>query len=69
MKIQSLVTGRFYEQERMCYILNPKQAALYIKNHCILYDVVIGRDDKIVFVFDKGQTAPYYKAWCDYTLS
>lgn len=68
MKIQSTVTGRYYEQEKMCYILNHKQAALYVKHGCVLYDVMVSGEDKFVYVFDRAQTAELYKKWCEHEL-
>ena len=68
MRMQSDVTGKYYMPERCCFITNPKQAALYMKNGMELLDVMVCRDDRLVYVFDKAQTAPLYRKWQNYQL-
>ena len=69
MVMQSHVTGRYYYPERCCFIMNPKQAALYMKNGIDLLDVMVCRDDRLVYVFDKKESEPLYRKWQNYQLT
>ena len=66
--MRSQVTGRIYYPERCCFIMNPKQAALYIKNGIDLLDLMVDRSDRLVYVFDKKESEPLYKKWQNYQL-
>lgn len=68
MKIRSKVTGRSYWPEKSCFITNHKQAALYMKNGVELLDIMVCREDQLVYVFDKKESAPYYQKWKNYQL-
>lgn len=48
--------------------MNPKQAALYIKNGIDLLDLMVDRSDRLVYVFDKKESEPLYKKWQNYQL-
>lgn len=61
MVTKSEYTGKYYEPSRCVYIVNVKQANLYLKHHVELLDVIPG--DPLAFVFDKRDTAPFYKLW------
>lgn len=69
MITQSQVTGKIYYPERCCFITNPKQAALYIKNGIDLLDLMVCRDDRLVYVFDKRDSEPLYRKWQNYRLT
>ena len=68
MRYRSTVTGRLYLPEHSCFITNPKQAALYIKHGAVLLDLMVDRGDRLVYVFDKDESAPLYKKWKNYQL-
>lgn len=62
MRIRSLITDRIYEQEEMVFITNPVQIAKYLKCKCTLYDL-LEYDDKLIGVFSRQETQPYYEKW------
>lgn len=62
MRIRSTVTDRIYEQEEMVFIVNVKQIAYYLKCHCTIFDL-IESDGKLVGVFSKRESRPYYEKW------
>lgn len=68
MKITSKITGKLYEQQDMCHILNPIQAALYIKNGATLYDLLLSRENKLIYVFNRSDTKHLYDQFCNYRL-
>lgn len=61
--VRSKTTGKLYNEDRMIYILNPKQAAFYMSKQVILYDV-FDSNESVVFVFDKSESYPSYDEWC-----
>lgn len=67
VQTKSNVTKLCYDAAKMVYILNPKQAALYLKNNAVLYDLFENRGS-LVFVFDRNETTELYRAWCDHRL-
>nr|DAG40781.1 MAG TPA: hypothetical protein [Caudoviricetes sp.] len=69
MTIQSDVTGAFYEPANCCFIMNAKQTALYMKNGIRLLDVLVSKDDKLVYVFDKIDSRDLYRKWMDRELT
>ena len=64
----STITGKSYQPANCCFILNPKQTALYIKNGLTLMDLLISQDDKLVYVFEKKESGPLYEKWKKYEL-
>lgn len=68
MGTTSLVTGRIYNPERCVNLLNPLQVSRYIKHGATLYDILIGRDDKLVYVFDKDETRELFTKWVNHEL-
>lgn len=68
MRVQSDVTGKFYRPDKCCFITNTKQAALYMKHGAELLDLIVGREDMLVFVFDKAATSSLYRKWQNYQL-
>lgn len=67
MQIKSQVTGREYTPAKCVYILNQRQAALYMKNGLDLLDVYVSQD-KLIYVFDKADSRPLYQKWINYEL-
>lgn len=61
MIMKSENTGKYYEPSSSIYIVNPRQANLYLKHHAELLDVIPG--ERLAFVFDKKETAHLYKLW------
>ncbi|MEG1562301.1 MAG: hypothetical protein RR365_00990 [Bacteroides sp.] len=68
MIMKSDVTGRNYQPANCCFILNPRQTALYVKNGLTLLDVLVSHEDKLVYVFDKKDSEPLYQKWKNYEL-
>lgn len=68
MLIQSNTTGRWYEPADSCFITNPRQAALYLKHGICLLDILLNKDDKIVYAFDKRESSPLYQKWISHEL-
>lgn len=50
-------------------IMNAKQTALYMKYGVKLLDVLVSKDDKLVYVFDKIDSRELYKKWMDRELT
>ena len=69
MTIQSEVTGLYYEPANCCFIMNPKQTALYMKYGIKLLDVLVSKDAKLVYVFDKIESRELYRKWMDRALT
>ena len=69
MTIQSEVTGLYYEPANCCFIMNPKQTALDMKYGIKLLDVLVSKDDKLVYVFDKIESRELYRKWMDRALT
>lgn len=68
MTITSKVTNQTYDELNTVLIVNPKQAYAYINNRARLLDVYCGRDSRLVFVFNKKETAPLKVLWDEYKL-
>ena len=49
--------------------MNPKQTALYMKYGVKLLDVLVSKDDKLVYVFDKIESRELYRKWMDRALT
>lgn len=69
MTIQSEITGMYYEPANCCFIMNAKQTALYMKHGIRLLDVLVSKDDKLVYVFDKIESRELYRQWMDRVLA
>ena len=65
--INSDITGKKYSPSDCVRIINTKQAMLYIKNGCTLYDLYES-NGSLVFLFDRNESTPYYSAWCNREL-
>lgn len=66
--IYSYVTKKRYYASKVCRVINPKQAALYLKNGLELLDVYYSVDYHsqepiVVFIFDKAASYPFYELW------
>lgn len=62
MRIKSMVTDRWYEQEGMVFITNTVQIAKYLKHGAVLYDL-LENDDCLIGVFSKKETKELYSKW------
>lgn len=69
MHITSKVTNQTYDDYDTVYIVNPKQAFCYLNNQAKLLDVYCGRDQRLVFVFSKSETAKLKVLWDLHKLS
>jgi hypothetical protein len=49
-------------------ILNPVQVSAYIRHGAKLIDLIIGDENKLVFIFDKKSTAYLYELWLIHEL-
>ena len=68
MLTYSEIFERYYNtQDGTPPIVNPKQAALYVKNNCPLLDLYYA-DGSLVFIFDKEKSKPLYRAWMNFEL-
>ena len=61
---RSLVTNKVYEPVESVPIINLLQVYKYLENDAEVLDVFCGRDNKIVFVFDRNDTLALYDKWC-----
>lgn len=57
----------YYTQQNACRIVDPKQYRLYMKHGLYPIDMYYS-GDIIVMVFDRKESYPLYKKWCDRTL-
>ena len=62
MRIKSMVTDRYYEQERMVFISNVAQIAKYMKHGAVLYDLLTD-NECLIGVFSKIETKELYAKW------
>lgn len=65
--VRSTVTNLYYEPSKMVRIVNTKQAMLYLKNHCTLYDLYES-GGTLVFLFSKKETTELYEKWLNREL-
>ena len=65
---RSTVTGKEYNDFDVVFIGNPVQAYAYLNHRAVLYDVVLGSDKKLFFVFTKADTQPLYELWKKHEL-
>lgn len=61
-------TNERYDVTKCRRIVNPKQAALYMKHGVYPVDIYIGYDNIIVYVFVDSQTKELYEQWINYSL-
>lgn len=67
--IVSEITGKTYNPTECVYIKNPVQTGKYLKEHRVdLLDLIVGDDDKLVFVFDRDASRKYYTLWLNHQL-
>ena len=64
----SIITGKVYSEDTCVYILNPLQAALYIKHNIPLYDIQITSDNRLMFLFDEQGHRKVFDAWVRHEL-
>lgn len=63
IEITSSLTGITYTMSDCVRILNPVQVSAYIRHGAKLIDLIIGDENKLVFIFDKKSTAYLYELW------
>ena len=69
MRQISRITGKQYNPENACIILNVAQVAAYLDNGAELLDIFVGRDRKLCFVFPKNDvTKELHDKWINYQL-
>ncbi|MDR2357864.1 MAG: hypothetical protein LBD92_07280 [Oscillospiraceae bacterium] len=71
MAITSQVTGRQYHPSQCVYLVNPRQAAAYMKHGLELLDVYAddgAKSPQLVFVFDMRDSKPLYEMWREHAL-
>jgi len=71
--IKSQITGKTYDPNLTCRIINMQQLAAYMANGVELLDLYISRDYKtekpiLVGIVDKTNSYESYKLWCDHKL-
>lgn len=69
IEITSTLTGITYTMSDCVRILNPVQVSAYLRHGAKLIDLVIGNDNKLVFIFDKNSTAYLYELWLIHELN
>ena len=62
VRIKSIVTDRYYEQEEMVFITNPTQIAKYLKSGAVMYDL-LESNGSLVAAFSKKETKELYAKW------
>ena len=65
--VRSTVTNLYYDPREMVKIVNTKQAMLYLKNHCTLYDLWESKGT-LVFLFSRSETTALYEKWLNREL-
>ena len=69
MRTTSALTGRSYNMEDVCIILNMAQVAAYMTNGAQLLDVFVGREKKLCFVFPRNEvTKALFDKWVKHEL-
>ena len=66
MIVTSKLTGKEYNDELTIKIPNQLQSYRYMINKLPLIDVIY--TDRMVFVFNKEQSKPYFDKWCKHEL-
>lgn len=68
MKEYSDILKKEYDADAVVFIVNTKQAGLYIKNGIELVDIFWSKNS-LVFVFNRDDTKEVYDLWCKHELS
>ena len=68
--VKSSFTGKYYEPNKSCKIVNMTQLAFYMENDVELLDLFVSKDYRtkkpiLVGVVDKADSYEAYKLWCD----
>ena len=68
--VKSNFTGKTYDPNKSCKILNMQQLAFYMSNEVTLLDLFVSKDYKtkkpiLVGVVDKAESYKAYQLWCD----
>lgn len=68
--VKSNFTGKHYDPNKSCKILNMQQLAFYMENGVELLDLFVSKDYKtkkpiLVGVVDKVDSYEFYQLWCD----
>lgn len=68
--VKSNFTGKQYDPDKSCRILNMQQLAFYMANDVELLDLFVSKDYKtkkpiLVGVVSKTDSYEAYKLWCD----
>lgn len=66
MIVISKLTGKEYDDELTIKIPNQLQSYKYMINKLPLIDVLY--TDRIVFVFNRAESKPYFDKWCCHLL-
>lgn len=66
MLVKSKLTGEIYEDTESIRIPNNLQVYKYLINGLKAIDVLY--TDRIVFVFNRAESKPYFDKWCDHLL-
>lgn len=69
--VKSNFTGKTYDPNKSCKILNMQQLAFYMSNEVELLDLFVSKDYKtkkpiLVGVVDKAASYEAYQLWCDH---
>lgn len=68
--VKSNFTGKYYEPNKSCKILNMTQLAFYMANNVELLDLFVSKDYKtkkpiLVGVVDRAGSYKAHRLWCD----
>lgn len=66
MLVKSKLTGKLYEEEAGIKIPNHLQAYKYMINGLQMIDVIY--TDRLIPVFDRAESKPYFDLWCKHEL-
>lgn len=66
MLVKSKLTNEMYEDTESIRIPNNLQVYKYLTNGLKAIDVLY--TDRIVFVFNRVESKPYFDKWCDHLL-
>lgn len=62
MLVKSKLTDEFYDDENSIKIPNQLQVYKYLINKLKPIDVIY--TDRLVFVFNRAESKPYFDKWC-----
>lgn len=71
--VKSNFTGKYYDPDKSCRIINMTQLAYYLDYGVELLDLYISKDYKtkkpmLVGVVDRDNSYEAYQLWCDHKL-